>query len=187
MRTGCFCNPAACQHYLQLTEDDIQSHYKVKYQPLINKIFSSSYLWHWYEATTIMKQSWKKKKKNLYQWNWLFYSYDYNILLSLIYSVQFELTSDLWLTLRLLMIDWSERNLELISRAINVVMKTTSYMVDLLVLYEFLLVTCRAKVTQTDSLKSSTDHSSCLLWLVLKWFAIIQELVVCWSFSGVNL
>lgn len=28
MRTGCFCNPAACQHHLQLTEDDIQSQYK---------------------------------------------------------------------------------------------------------------------------------------------------------------
>jgi len=27
VRTGCFCNPAACQRYLKLTEDDIQSHY----------------------------------------------------------------------------------------------------------------------------------------------------------------
>lgn len=29
LRTGCFCNPGACQHFLKLTSDDIQRHFEV--------------------------------------------------------------------------------------------------------------------------------------------------------------
>lgn len=29
LRTGCFCNPGACQRFLQLTDEDVEVHYKV--------------------------------------------------------------------------------------------------------------------------------------------------------------
>lgn len=29
LRTGCFCNPGACQRHLGLTECDLQSHFEV--------------------------------------------------------------------------------------------------------------------------------------------------------------
>jgi len=29
VRTGCFCNPAACQRYLQLSDDDVYNQFKV--------------------------------------------------------------------------------------------------------------------------------------------------------------
>lgn len=29
LRTGCFCNPGACQRHLNLTDDDLKAHFKV--------------------------------------------------------------------------------------------------------------------------------------------------------------
>ena len=29
MRTGCFCNPAACQRFLNLSEEDVENNYQV--------------------------------------------------------------------------------------------------------------------------------------------------------------
>lgn len=29
LRTGCFCNPGACQRLLQLSDTDVETHYKV--------------------------------------------------------------------------------------------------------------------------------------------------------------
>lgn len=29
LRTGCFCNPGACQRHLKLSDNDLKAHYKV--------------------------------------------------------------------------------------------------------------------------------------------------------------
>lgn len=41
LRTGCFCNPGACQHFLHLTSEDIQRHFEVT---VTNLIFNYKYV-----------------------------------------------------------------------------------------------------------------------------------------------
>lgn len=31
LRTGCFCNPGACQRHLKLSDEELKAHFKVKF------------------------------------------------------------------------------------------------------------------------------------------------------------